>query len=397
MNYLQIAKPLTLPNGQRIKNRFFKSAMSETMATDAHQPTEAYAKLYQTWAAGGAGIVVTGNVMVDHRAIAEPGNVVVEDEQSLPILKQCAEAGTANHTQLWMQLNHPGKQSPKYLSSQPVAPSAIPIYGPNAKAFNPPRELTNAEVHEIIAKYVRTAEIAQNAGFTGVQIHGAYGYLVNQFLSRTDNHRNDEFGGSLENRMRFLVDIYEGIRESCGAQFSISLKMSALDLNVDGFTEHDSIAVIQKMAALGIDLIEISGDDYENSAVGFSGYAHMMHQLVNVPIVLSGGFRNISTMEEALGKHDADMIGICTPMVLQPDLPNAILSGNYKPIKLPLTLGGQRLDDKYSPTFVTAYCEQQARRLGNGQRPQLYTSAWRALAASVKMHGPNGLAPRRAQ
>lgn len=234
MNYLQIAKPLTLPNGQRIKNRFFKSAMSETMATDAHQPTEAYAKLYQTWAAGGAGIVVTGNVMVDHRAIAEPGNVVVEDEQSLPILKQWAEAGTANHTQLWMQLNHPGKQSPKYLSSQPVAPSAIPIYGPNAKAFNPPRELTNAEVHEIIAKYVRTAEIAQNAGFTGVQIHGAYGYLVNQFLSRTDNHRNDEFGGSLENRMRFLVDIYEGIRESCGAQFSISLKMSAFDLTWTG-------------------------------------------------------------------------------------------------------------------------------------------------------------------
>lgn len=396
MNYLNVAKPLTLPNGQQVKNRFFKSAMSETMAKN-HQPDERFAKLYGAWAAGGSGVVVTGNVMVDHTALAEPGNVVVEDESSLPELQKWAEAGTENQTQLWMQLNHPGKQSPKYLTGQPAGPSAILIDGPNAKYFNRPRALSNAEVHEIIAKYVRTAEIAQKAGFTGVQIHGAFGYLVNQFLSRKDNHRDDEFGGSLENRMRFLIDIYQGIRESCGADFSISLKVSVLDINLDGLTEHDLIAVIQKMATLGIDLIEIACDDYEDSTVGFSGFAHMIHQLVDTPIALSGGFRSISTMEEALGRHDADMIGICTPMVVLPDLPNRVLAGNYQPVRLPLTMGSQRLDQKYAAAYITAYCEQQARRIATGKQPQVYGSGWRALAASVKMHGREGLVPRRAQ
>lgn len=124
MNYLHVAKPLTLPCGQQIKNRFFKSAMSETMA-DNHEPDERFARLYGKWSAGGSGIIVTGNVMVDRDALAEPGNVVVDDERSLPLLKEWAKVGTANQTQLWMQLNHPGKQSPKYLSAQPAGPSAI--------------------------------------------------------------------------------------------------------------------------------------------------------------------------------------------------------------------------------------------------------------------------------
>lgn len=232
MNYLQIAKPLTLPNGRRIENRFLKSAMSETMVND-RQPDERYATLYRAWADGGPKIVVTGNVMVDSRALAEPGNVVVEDQSNLPMLRKWAQAGTINQNDLWLQLNHPGRQSPNYLSAQPAGPSAVPIDGPNAGYFNPPRALTNAEVHDIIGKYVRSAEIAQTAGFTGVQIHGAFGYLVTQFLSRTANRRTDEFGGSLENRMRFLIDIYRGIRESCGAQFAISLKLSVLDLDVE--------------------------------------------------------------------------------------------------------------------------------------------------------------------
>lgn len=396
MNYLQVAKPLTLPNGQRIKNRFFKSAMSETIAEN-HQPDNRFAKLYSTWADGGSGVVVTGNVMVDHHALAEPGNVVVEDESSLHELQKWAEAGTRNHTQLWMQLNHPGKQSPKYLSAQPAGPSAIRIDGPNAKYFNVPRALTNSEIHAIIDRFVHSAEIAQKAGFTGIQIHGAFGYLVNQFLSQKDNQRTDEFGGSIENRMRFLIKIYQGMREACGAQFAISIKLSVLDLSPDGFTEHDSIEVVEKLAELGIDLIEIAGDNYEDSTVGFSGYVHMLRQLVDVPIVISGGFRNISTMEEAIGRDDADMIGICTPMVVMPDLPNRILNGAYRAVRLPLTMGSRRLDEKYTAAFVTAYCEQQARRIASGKQPELYSSGWRALAASVAMHGPEGLIPRRAQ
>lgn len=126
MSYLQVGKSLTLPCGIMVKNRFFKSAMSETFADNDHQPNALHVNLYRKWANGGAGIVVTGNVMVDHHAMAEPGNVVIEDDRSLPILKKWAEAGTQNNTQLWLQLNHPGKQSPRIFSEQPVAPSAIP-------------------------------------------------------------------------------------------------------------------------------------------------------------------------------------------------------------------------------------------------------------------------------
>lgn len=395
MSYLQVGKSLTLPCGMTVKNRFFKSAMSETFADNDHQPNALHVNLYRKWANGGAGIVVTGNVMVDHHAMAEPGNVVIEDDRSLPILKKWAEAGTQNNTQLWLQLNHPGKQSPRIFSEQPVAPSAIPISGQNHHAFNQPRELRTAEVKELVAKFVRTAEIAQSAGFTGVQIHGAFGYLVNQFLSCKDNRRTDEYGGSLENRMHFLVEIYEGIRESCGPQFAISLKLSVTDLDLDGFSEADSIQVAKKMAALGIDLIEIAGDNYENSELGFSGYAHMLNQLVNVPIVLSGGFRRVSTMEEALGRNDAALIGICTPMVVIPDLPNQVLNDQYRAFDLPLTIGNKHLDAKLMSAMVTSYCEEQAKRLAENKQPQVYSNGWRALAASVALHGPKGLVPRR--
>ncbi|GHP13797.1 NADH oxidase [Lentilactobacillus fungorum] len=395
MSYLQIAKPLQLACGVNLKNRFFKSAMSETMASEDGRPNNLIANLYHQWALGGAGVVVSGNVMVDHEALAEPGNVVIDSKRDLATLRRWAEAGTVNGTQLWLQINHPGRQSPKIFQQQPVAPSAIPITGASSRYFNQPRELRTDEVQQLVAKYVRTAEIAQLSGFSGVQLHGAFGYLITQFLSQETNRRTDQYGGSLANRMRFLTEIYHGIRESCGARFAISLKLSLTDINLNGFTETDLTAVIKTMAGLGIDLIELAGDDYENSELGFSGYAHMIHQLVDVPIVISGGFRNISTMEEALGRKDADMIGICTAMATMPDLPNRILADQYHPAPLKLTMGNKRLDDKYNALLVTSYCEQQARRIAAGKPVQHYANGWRALAACVKMHGTAGLVPRR--
>lgn len=395
MSYLQIAKPLRLPSGINVKNRFFKSAMSETMAGEGGQPTKAIASLYHQWALGGAGIVVTGNVMVDRKAMAEPGNMVVDDQTDRTALSRWAEAGRANGTQLWLQLNHPGRQSPRIFSEQPVSPSPIRVTGPNRPYFYEPRELRTAEVRKIIAQYIHAAEIAQLAGFTGVQLHGAFGYLITQFLSKNTNQRTDEYGGTLANRMRFLIEIYQGIRESCGVRFPISLKLSLTDLSLNGFTEDEMTAVIQKMSDLGIDLIEIVGDNYENSELGFSGYAHMIHQLVDVPIVISGGFKNISTMEEALGRKDTDMIGICTAAVVATDLPNRILHDRYQPVTVGFTTGNKRLDAKYKSLMITSYCEQQARRIASGKPVQLYTNGWRTIVACVRMHGKKGLIPRR--
>ncbi len=397
MSYLQLSNSLTLPCGVTVKNRIVKTALSETMATTDHQPNTLFASLYRQWADGGAGIVITGNVMVDRQALAEPGNVVVDDERDLPVLRQWADNGTRHHTQLWMQLNHPGRQAPKQVTAQPVAPSSVPIEGRQRHAFAAPRALTTVEINQLIQKFVKSAVIAKEAGFTGVQLHGAFGYLINQFLSRTTNRRTDQYGGSLDNRLRFLVDVYQGIRQACGNQFPISLKLSLTDIDLNGFTEEDFTAVIRKMAALGIDMVEIAGDDYENSQLGFSGHAHLIHQLVKTPIALSGGFRHISAMEEALGRQDADLIGICTPMAVMPDLPNQIFNANYQPLELPLLNGRHWLDDRLSSVIVTSYCEEQVRRIAEGKPTVPYQNAWRSILAEIRLHGFKGLKPRRPQ
>ena len=200
-----LSKPLTLPNGATIPNRFAKSAMSETLGTIDNRMTKDLVRLYQTWAEGGVGLSLTGNVMIDRHHIGEPQNVVLEDEQDLPLFKAWAEAGKSGGGQIWMQLNHPGKQSPKILNSDPVSPSAIPFRKELQSMFATPRALTEAEIEDIIQRFANSAAIAEKAGFDGVQIHGAHGYLVSQFLSPHHNQREDQWGGNPESRRRFSV------------------------------------------------------------------------------------------------------------------------------------------------------------------------------------------------
>ncbi|HVK98505.1 MAG TPA: 2,4-dienoyl-CoA reductase, partial [Dongiaceae bacterium] len=219
-----LTQPLTLANGAVIPNRFAKSAMSEALGTTDNRVTPKLARLYGTWAQGGTGLLITGNVMIDRRALGEPNNVALEDERDLPALQEWARAGTAGGTQLWMQLNHPGKQSPNLVSKQPVAPSAIPLGARFKRYFHPPRALTQAEIENLIERFATSARIAQKAGFSGVQIHGAHGYLVSQFLSPHHNQRTDQWGGSLENRARFVLEVLKAMRAATSSAFPLSIK-----------------------------------------------------------------------------------------------------------------------------------------------------------------------------
>lgn len=402
-----ISEPLVLPNGTRIKNRFLKSAMSETLANKHNEPTDKHYKLYSTWAEGGSGIVVTGNVMVDRKALGEPGNVVIEDERDMTKLRRWAEAGSMFDTQLWVQINHPGKQSPRSLSKEPVAPSAIPLENYSSQLFSEPRALSTNEVKELVARYINTASIVKQAGFDGVQIHGAHGYLVSQFLSARHNQRKDEYGGSLENRMRFLVEIYMGMRKTLGPEFSISIKMNASDFNKGGFTEDESLQVAEKLAHLGIDLIEISGGNYDNPKmfketesgkedVFFISYTEKLKKRVDTPVVVTGGFRSLSSMEEALQQNKTSMIGLARPLALVPDLPNQMLEGELTHIDTPrLTTGCKYLDKKIGSFVGISYYEQQIRRLANGEEVKYHHNAWRPLFHTLTSHGLTGLMPRR--
>ncbi len=194
---------------------------------------------------------------------------MVEDEADLDLLKSWARAGQGGGKQIWMQLNHPGKQSPKMLNRDPVSPSAIPFKKDlRGGMFATPRALTGGpEIDDIIRRFAQAAAVAKKAGFDGVQIHGAHGYLVSQFLSPPHhNQRTDEWGGgSAANRRRFVLSVYREIRKACGREFNVGIKLNSADFQRGGgFTEDESLAVIKALVAEGIDLVEISGGNYEN-------------------------------------------------------------------------------------------------------------------------------------
>jgi 2,4-dienoyl-CoA reductase-like NADH-dependent reductase (Old Yellow Enzyme family) len=264
---IRLAQPLTLPCGAVLKNRLAKAAMSETLGTWANRPTHALVTLYGRWAASGLGLIITGNVMIDRRALGEPGNVVIEDAADLTVLRDWAGSATAQGAAIWAQLNHPGKQAAKGLNTETIAPSAVPFREDMQRLFAMPREMSVAEVEDIIRRFGASAAICKTAGFTGVQIHGAHGYLVSQFLSPHHNRRTDDWGGTPEKRRRFVLAVYEEIRRRVDADFPVAIKLNSADFQRGGFTEEESLETIRALAEAGIDLIEISGGTYEAPAM----------------------------------------------------------------------------------------------------------------------------------
>ncbi|KIL22355.1 NADH:flavin oxidoreductase/NADH oxidase family protein [Bacillus safensis] len=406
-----LGNPLKISDKVTIKNRFYKAAMSETLGTKKNNPTQLLVTLYEAWAKGGAGLLVTGNVMIDRKALGEPGNVVVEDERDLDMLKKWAKAGTQNGTQLWMQLNHPGKQSPRSVSKTPVAPSAIPLSGHVSGMFNKPRALTTDEIKDIIKRFGNAARIAKKAGFTGVQIHGAHGYLVSQFLSSLHNQREDEWGGSLNKRMRFLLETYYEIRRQVGGEFPIGLKLNSADFQRGGFTEEESMQVLKRMSEVGIDLIEISGGNYENPVMMerslndstkireayFLEYAENARKIVSAPLVVTGGFRSEEGMTDAIKSGAVDMVGIGKPFVVVPDLPNRIFAGTYQTLEIkPIRTGVKWLDARVGSMLDLGWYAQQLVRIGKRRNPKPNYNAWFSLLQNITNHGLEVFKKRRA-
>ncbi len=380
-----LAQSFTLQSGAVVKNRLAKSAMSEALGTRDGAPTDNLTELYGQWALGGVGLCITGNVMIDRRAIGEPGNVIVESERDLSALQRWAQAGTQGGTQLWMQLNHPGKQAPKGLNRENVAPSAVPFRPEVAMFFPVPRELTESEILDIIQRFGRAAAVAKKAGFSGVQIHGAHGYLVSQFLSPHHNRRTDRWGGSAENRRRFVLEVLAEIRKQVGEGFPVGIKLNSADFQRGGFTEEESLDAIRALAAAGIDLIEISGGTYEAPAMTgikqeamkestkkreayFMEFAEKARAAVQVPLMLTGGFRSLEGMAGAITSGSIDFVGMARSLALEPDLPSRLLKGQQpvhvvRPIKT-----GIKAIDRTGMLEVTWYT-RQLKRISSGQPP----------------------------
>ncbi len=401
---------LTLRSGEVLPNRIVKSAMSEVLGSKEHAPTQQLERLYRRWARGGVGLQITGNVMIDGRALGEPGNVVVESERDLGLLEQWARAGTVRGTHLWMQLNHPGKQAPKFLNAETVSASAVPFGKQLAPAFAVPRALEEPEIEDIIRRFGETAAVAQKAGFHGVQIHGAHGYLVAQFLSPHHNRRTDRWGGSLENRSRFVMEIYREIRRRVGASFSVGIKLNSADFQRGGFDESDSVVVMQQLAEAGIDLIEVSGGTYESPAMTGAGapkkkstreregyfleFVEKARADVKVPLCVTGGFRTPAGMADAL-RAGVDLVGLARTLAVQPDFPKQAIAGkDVKSVVRRLSTGNKTVD-MMTMLDVTWY-ENQLAFMGNGKSPQPDLSEWRSTFTTLGRIGLQAFRTRRA-
>ena len=401
--------PITLPNGTTIKNRFFKSAMSEGMGTRDFQPKKNIATLYKRWAEGGTGLIITGNIMVDPKGTAEPGNIVFDKNSNMEILKEWAKQGQQHGAKVMVQLNHPGKQAPKTVSKQTVAPSAVPLGNGLNKLFSTPRALTTSEVEELVQKFVTSAKVAKEAGFSGVQIHAAHGYLISQFLSPHDNRRTDKYGGSLENRMRFLKEIYLGMREELGKDFTIGIKINSTDFKEDGLTEEDSLKTIIELANLGLDFVEISGGTYERPAmmgatskstnqVFFAEYSKKLKQKIEIPVVVTGGIRSINAMNTLLNDNTTDFIGIARPLTIDPNIPNKIKQGTYTIVETTrVSTGVKKLDKIFGSLLGIVYYQVLMQNIAKGKEPKATKNAWPSLIQAVYNQGLAVLFPQRAK
>ncbi|MEW6777264.1 MAG: NADH:flavin oxidoreductase/NADH oxidase family protein [Bdellovibrionota bacterium] len=405
-----LGRPLDLPCGAKLPNRILKSAMSETLADESRAPNSLHTRLYRTFALGGTGTLVTGNVMVDRRALGEPGNVAVEDERHLSELRTWAAAGTCNSNHLWMQINHPGKQAPRGLSrhQEAVAPSAIPLEGAGMKqAFGVPRELRPEEIEEIIARFARTAGIAKKAGFTGVQIHGAHGYLVSQFLSPRHNHRADEWGGTPEKRRKFALDVYKAMRAEVGKNYPVSIKINSADFMRGGFSDEESLDAVQALAEAGIDLIEISGGSYESPEMFtskkstrereayFLGFAEKARKRIKTPLAVTGGFRSAEGMARAVESGAVDVVGLARSLCADPDIPRKVLAGVPFPDPMLKRTTGIPLLDKIGLVEATWYGEQLI-RMAKGKAPDPKMSVLEATARNFLAKGLKAFQQRRA-
>lgn len=368
-----LASSLTLPSGLRLANRIAKAAMSETLGDADGAPGAALATLNERFARGGVGLQITGNVMIDPAHRGEPGNVVA-DPRHLAAFARWASSSSAPTL---VQLNHPGRQSPRSLNKSPVAPSTVGLK--MSGMFATPRALGGAEVRGIVDRFAAAARLMQEAGFAGVQIHGAHGYLVSQFLSPLTNQRADEWGGPLENRARFLLEIVRAVRAATGKEFTLAVKLNSADFQRGGFSKDDALVVAGWLDGT-IDLLEISGGTYESPVMGrgtrdstrareayFLEYAEGIRKVVKqTPLMLTGGFRSAAGMEGALASGAVDVVGLARPLAAEPDLPRRLLAGTTSAAQPPPASIGVRMFDDL---IGIAWYQQQMARMARGLDP----------------------------
>lgn len=327
--------------------------MTEGLADPLGRPSEALERLYGVWSDGGAGLLLSGNIQVDADHLERPGNVIIDREPDGAMreaLMRWTRTATRNDNHFWAQISHAGRQTMTSINRRPKAPSSVKVGLPGGQ-FGEPVALEDKEILDLVARFSRAARVCRETGFTGVQIHAAHGYLISQFLSPRSNRRTDRWGGSLENRARFLLEIVAATRMAVGPAFPVCVKLNSADFQRGGFAFEESLIVARWLEQAGVDLIEVSGGTYEQPRLlGLEGleppeaqpnvsastlsreayfvdFARAMTAAVSVPLMVTGGFRTRAAMIETLAQGAAQVIGLARPLCTRPDGARAVIEG----------------------------------------------------------------------
>ena len=398
-----LSRPLRLANGSVIPNRLVKAAMTEGLADRQNLPSDRLETLYRRWSLGGCGVLITGNVQMDRNHLEQAGNVAIQGRPDVAAMKRFeswAKACKVGGNQVWMQISHGGRQTPKAINPTPKAPSTIGLAVPGDR-FGTPVPLTEPEILDLIERFTVAAETAEAAGFDGVQIHGAHGYLISEFLSPRVNQRTDQWGGDLSGRARFLMEVVRNVRARVSPGFIVSVKLNSADFQKGGFDFEDSQIVAGWLDEAGVDVIEISGGTYEQpKLIGLEGLEPVFEanvrqstraresyfarfapeiraRIKRASLMITGGFRTVEGMAEALGDDAIDLIGLGRPLCVDTDVAARLLKGEINQFtswEKILKIGPGLLGPTSTVTLIRAlngfatqgwYYEQIA-RLGDG-------------------------------
>ncbi|MDP2485047.1 NADH:flavin oxidoreductase/NADH oxidase family protein [Pseudoalteromonas marina] len=377
---------VTLPSGLVLKNRLVKAAMEENLADADLTPSQVLKNCYNAWAKGGVGLIITGNVMVDHLAMTGPGGLALEHNTDITPFAELARLGQQNDSKIVMQINHPGRQVFKKMGGKVLSASNVALnMGKHSHLFGQPKAMTHNEIDDVIERFTNTALQAQKAGFDGVQIHAAHGYLLAQFLSPLTNKRDDKYGGSLENRARLLTQITQKIKASCANNFSVSVKLNSADFQRGGFEPSDAQAVITLLSDLNIDFVELSGGSYEAPAMQgktadertlareayFLEFAKTISEQSSIPIMTTGGISRLSVANNVIDSGVA-LAGIATALAYKPDL---VSIWQKQPEFIPAAPNVQIKDKTIAGLATMALVKRQIHRIGQGKGAKVNASA----------------------
>jgi 2,4-dienoyl-CoA reductase-like NADH-dependent reductase (Old Yellow Enzyme family) len=391
----ELFSPLVLRSGARLRNRIAKAAMEEAMAGDSQRPDGRLISLYRRWGSGGAGLLITGNVMVHAEALTGPGGIVLDDRAQLDPFARWAEAGKAGGAAMWMQVSHPGRQVQAGMPGVVWAPSPVAVeLGKHSKRFGRPVAMTKEQIRATVERFATAAGLAERAGFDGVEVHAAHGYLLSQFLSPLVNQRSDQWGGDLENRARVLLDVVRAIREVVSSPFAVAVKLNSADFQRGGFDAQDAALVIEMLEPLGVDLVELSGGSYESPAMSgrpadgstaareayFLELAAELAKSSPLPLMLTGGITRRETAEQVLASG-IELVGMATAVALTPDLPNRWQAGHEAAERLkPVGWSDKTLASAASMALV----RHQMRRITRGRHPTGRTHPVHALVCDQR-------------